>query len=55
MVARVDTVAFYGIQVLDVDVQVQMPAGLPSFPVVGLPNKPFLLHRCALPDAKNIL
>ena len=39
MVARVNTVAFHGIQVLDVDVQVQMGAGLPSFTVVGLPDK----------------
>ncbi len=39
MVARVNTVAFHGIQVLDVDVQVQMAAGLPAFTVVGLPDK----------------
>ncbi len=39
MVARVDTVAFQGIDVLTVDVQVQMSAGLPAFTVVGLPDK----------------
>ena len=39
MVARVATVAFQGIEVLDVDVQVQMSAGLPAFTVVGLPDK----------------
>ena len=39
MVARVNTVTFQGIRVLDVDVQVQMAAGLPSFTVVGLPDK----------------
>ncbi len=39
MVARVATVAFQGIQVVDVDVQVQVSAGLPSFTVVGLPDK----------------
>ncbi|MDP6787302.1 MAG: ATP-binding protein, partial [Rhodospirillales bacterium] len=39
MVARVNTVSFQGIQVLDVDVQVQMAAGLPAFTVVGLPDK----------------
>jgi magnesium chelatase family protein len=39
MVARVATVAFRGIEVLPVDVQVQMGAGLPSFAVVGLPDK----------------
>ena len=39
MVARVGTVAFQGVDVVDVDVQVQVAAGLPSFAVVGLPDK----------------
>ena len=39
MVARVSTVAFSGIDVMDIDVQVQMTAGLPAFNVVGLPDK----------------
>jgi magnesium chelatase family protein len=39
MVSRVGTVAFHGIEVLAVDVQVQMAAGLPAFTVVGLPDK----------------
>lgn len=39
MVARVNTVAFQGIDVLDVDVQVQITSGLPAFSVVGLPDK----------------
>jgi magnesium chelatase family protein len=39
MVARVHTVAFHGIDVLDVDVQVQIAQGLPAFSVVGLPDK----------------
>ncbi len=39
MVSRVNTVAFQGIDVLGVDVQVQMAAGLPAFTVVGLPDK----------------
>ena len=39
MVARVGSVAFAGIEVLDVDVQVQMASGLPAFTVVGLPDK----------------
>ncbi len=39
MVARVATVAFQGIDVVDVDVQVQVSAGLPTFAVVGLPDK----------------
>ena len=39
MVARISTVAFQGIEVVDVDVQVQVASGLPSFAVVGLPDK----------------
>ena len=39
MVARVSTVAFQGIKTLDVDVQVQTSAGLPTFTIVGLPDK----------------
>src|ERR1700685_1045569 len=39
MVQRVSTVAFEGIEVRPVDVQVQVAAGLPAFNVVGLPDK----------------
>ncbi len=39
VVAHVNTVAFQGIEVRDVDVQVHMAAGLPTFTVVGLPDK----------------
>ncbi|HJQ57710.1 MAG TPA: YifB family Mg chelatase-like AAA ATPase, partial [Vineibacter sp.] len=39
MVARVRTVAFQGIDVVPVDVQVQVSGGSPSFTVVGLPDK----------------
>ncbi len=39
MVARINTVAFQGIDVQPVDVQVHLGAGLPSFSVVGLANK----------------
>lgn len=39
MVARVGTVAFLGIEVVEVDVQAQLAAGLPAFTVVGLPDK----------------
>ena len=39
MVARINTVAFQGIDVLDIDVQVQMGPGLPAFTIVGLPDK----------------
>ena len=39
MVAYVSTMAFQGIEVVDVEVQVQTSSGLPSFSVVGLPDK----------------
>lgn len=39
MVARIHTVAFEGIHVLDIDVQVQISSGLPSFTIVGLADK----------------
>lgn len=39
LVARVSTVAFQGIDVLDIDVQVQMSGGELAFIVVGLPDK----------------
>lgn len=39
MVARVNTVAFQGIDVQAVDVQVQISNGLPAFTIVGLPDK----------------
>jgi len=39
MVARVNTVAFQGIDVVDVDVQVHIGGGLPAFTIVGLPDK----------------
>ena len=38
MVARVNTVAFQGIEVVDVDVQVHIGGGLPAFAIVGLPD-----------------
>ncbi len=39
MVARINTVAFNGVEVQSVDVQVQISNGLPAFTVVGLPDK----------------
>ncbi|WP_029010905.1 YifB family Mg chelatase-like AAA ATPase [Azospirillum halopraeferens] len=39
MVARVNTVTFQGIEVMDIDVQVQMSGGIVAFTVVGLPDK----------------
>ena len=39
MVARVRTVAFHGVEVIDVKTQVTIASGLPAFTVVGLPDK----------------
>lgn len=39
MTAQIATVAFAGIDVLDINVQVQIGAGLPAFTIVGLPDK----------------
>ncbi len=39
MVARIATVAFEGTTVLDIDVQVQLSAGMVVFNIVGLPDK----------------
>lgn len=35
MVARINTVAFSGVEVQSVDVQVQISNGLPAFTIVG--------------------
>ncbi|MEH6545154.1 MAG: YifB family Mg chelatase-like AAA ATPase [Sneathiella sp.] len=39
MQATIKTVAFQGLNVLEVDVQILMAAGLPAFSIVGLPDK----------------
>ena len=39
MVARINTVAFSGVSVQPIDVQVQISNGLPNFTIVGLPDK----------------
>ncbi len=39
MVARINTVAFQGVDVETVDVQVQISNGMPAFTIVGLPDK----------------
>ena len=39
MVSRVHTVAFNGIDVLDIDCQVQLSSGMVAFNIVGLPDK----------------
>ena len=39
MTAKINTVAFQGVNVRPVDVQVQISSGLPNFTIVGLPDK----------------
>ncbi len=39
MVAQINTVAFAGIDVLPIEVQVAISGGLPTFTIVGLPDK----------------
>lgn len=39
MVTRVNTVSFQGVEVQDIEVQVQISPGLPNFTIVGLPDK----------------
>ncbi len=55
MVARINTVAFQGISVLDIDVQVQMAAGLPAFTIVGLPDKAVAESRERVRAALNAI
>ena len=55
MVARINTVAFSGIEVLDVDVQVQISGGLPAFTVVGLPDKAVVESRERVRAALNAM
>lgn len=39
MVSRISTIAFQGVDVQRVDVQVQISSGMPAFTIVGLPDK----------------
>lgn len=39
MLSRINTIAFNGLETQDVDLQVQISSGLPSFSIVGLPDK----------------
>ena len=39
MQSRINTVAFNGLEILNVDLQVQIASGLPAFTIVGLPDK----------------
>lgn len=39
MLSRVHTVAFNGLEIIDVELQVQISSGMPNFTIVGLPDK----------------
>ena len=39
MLAHIQTIAFNGLNTLDVDLQLQITSGLPAFTIVGLPDK----------------
>ena len=39
MLSKINTIAFDGMDVLDVDLQLQMTSGIPAFTIVGLPDK----------------
>jgi len=55
LVARIRTVAFQGIEVLEVEVQVTIAGGLPNFMVVGLPDKTVAESRERVRAALNAL
>lgn len=55
MVVRVKTVAFQGIEVLEVNVQVHMSNGLPAFSIVGLPDKAVAESRERVRAALNAM
>ena len=55
MVAHITTVAFNGIEVLEVDIQVQLSGGMPAVTVVGLPDKAVAESRERVRAALNAL
>src|ERR1044072_7829966 len=55
MVARVRTVAFHGVEVIDVETQVSIASGLPAFTVVGLPDKAIAESRERVRAALSVL
>jgi hypothetical protein len=50
MVAKVRTVAFQGVEVIEVETQVTIASGLPVFTIVGLPDKAVVTRRSARPE-----
>lgn len=55
MTICVQTVTFQGVDVLEIDVQVQLSAGLPAFTIVGLPDKAVAESRERVRAALNAI
>lgn len=55
MLAKINTIAFDGMEVLDVDLQLQMTAGIPAFTIVGLPDKTIAESKERIRAAFNAL
>lgn len=55
MLARVNTIAFNGLQTFDVDLQLQITSGMPMFSIVGLPDKTIAESRERVRAALNSL
>ena len=55
MVAHINTVAFSGIDVLPIEVQVAISSGLPAFAIVGLPDKAVAESRERVRAALNAI
>ncbi len=55
MAAQVRTVAFHGIEVIEVETQVTIASGLPAFTIVGLPDKAVAESRERVRSALNSL
>ena len=55
MAAQVCTVAFHGIEVIEVETQVTITSGLPAFTIVGLPDKAVAESRERVRSALNSL
>ncbi len=55
MVSQVRSIAFEGIEVQDVDIQVQIAGGLPAFTIVGLPDKAVAESRERIRSALHAL
>src|SRR5437763_16653565 len=55
MVAKVRTVAFHGVDVIEVETQVTIASGLPAFTVVGLPDKAVAESRERVRAALTVL